>query len=223
MLARGRTPTGVKLAQDCIGTRGPHWHMLQEGIAVTGTRHCGRASKCWHSKWPRGAAAGAEAAARIAAQLVCGGNSRASEARCGRQGRARYPHLPADTGSSAEAVLWPCTCWQQPTDMAEAAGNKTSRAAGPSLGCKVSAACGQPARCHWAAQGQGTGRHRQASTKHGGRPGSATSRQPYPDQWHKKCAPRARCGQSPAGPCRYAPWQLPTDMAEAAGNKIGAN
>ena len=33
-------------------TRGPHWHMLQEDIAVTGTRHCGRARKCWHrTRW----------------------------------------------------------------------------------------------------------------------------------------------------------------------------
>ena len=59
ILAQGRTPTEVKLAQNCIRTRGPHWHMLQEGTAVTGTRHCGRARKCWYSKWPTEAAAGA--------------------------------------------------------------------------------------------------------------------------------------------------------------------
>ena len=32
--------------------------------------------------------------------------------------------LPADTGSRAAALLRPCTLWQQPTDMAEAAGNE---------------------------------------------------------------------------------------------------
>ena len=30
-----------------------------------------------------------------------------------------------DTGSSTGASLWPCSEWQQPTDMVEAAGNKT--------------------------------------------------------------------------------------------------
>ena len=166
--------------------------MLREDIAVTGTRHCGRARKCWHSKWPTGAAGSQqapgrkgccqEAAARIAAQLVCSGNSRTSGTlRAPRQ--ARYPHLPADTGSSTGAQLWPCTCWQggrkqNRSKLARWAGDRWAHRplgvlespplavcyskAGQTPGCKVSAAREQRAGKHGAGGRPGFG-HQQAA------------------------------------------------------------
>ena len=76
--------------------------------------------------------------------------------------------------------------------------------------CRVSAACGQPAHCRWAAQGQGTGRQTQST---GSDQGSATSGQPYPGQQRKECAQRPWCCQSPASSYRAsASWQQHEDM-----------
>ena len=85
--------------------------------------------------------------------------------------------------------------------------------------CRVSAACGQPASCRWAAQGQGTGRQTQSTGSDQVRP-PAGSLTPV----SRKCAQCTWCCQSPASPYRAsASWQQHEDMAETAGNKTGAN